>query len=205
MKLLGKKLYMTSVFDENRVQIPVTVLEVGPCKITQIKTKENDGYKAVQIGYSETREKLLTKPKLGHLKKSGDSLLSKLVEFRTDEVDNFKLGDTLTVDRFFKGELIDITSRSKGRGFTGVVKKFNFRGGPKTHGQSDRLRTPGSVGASSYPSRVIKGKKMPGHYGDRNVTIKNLEVIKVDNENNLLLVKGSVPGSRNSYVLVSKR
>ena len=196
---------MTSVFDENRVQIPVTVLEVGPCKITQIKTKENDGYKAVQIGYSETREKLLTKPKLGHLKKSGDSLLSKLVEFRTDEVDNFKLGDTLTVDRFFKGELIDITSRSKGRGFTGVVKKFNFRGGPKTHGQSDRLRTPGSVGASSYPSRVIKGKKMPGHYGDRNVTIKNLEVIKVDNENNLLLVKGSVPGSRNSYVLVSKR
>ncbi|MCH8287148.1 50S ribosomal protein L3 [candidate division KSB1 bacterium] len=205
MKLLGKKLYMTSVFDENRVQIPVTVLEVGPCKITQIKTKENDGYKAVQIGYSETREKLLTKPKLGHLKKSGDSLLSKLVEFRTDEVDNFKLGDTLTVDRFFKGELIDITSRSKGRGFTGVVKKFNFRGGPKTHGKSDRLRTPGSVGASSYPSRVIKGKKMPGHYGDRNVTIKNLEVIKVDNENNLLLVKGSVPGSRNSYVLVSKR
>ncbi|MCH7781933.1 50S ribosomal protein L3 [candidate division KSB1 bacterium] len=205
MKLLGKKLYMTSVFDENRVQIPVTVLEVGPCKITQIKTKENDGYKAVQIGYSETREKLLTKPKLGHLKKSGDSLLSKLVEFRTDEVDNFKLGDTLTVDRFFKGELIDITSRSKGRGFTGVVKKFNFRGGPKTHGQSDRLRTPGSVGASSYPSRVIKGKKMPGHYGDRNVTIKNLEVIKIDNENNLLLVKGSVPGSRNSYVLVSKR
>ena len=205
MKLLGKKLYMTSVFDENRVQIPVTVLEVGPCKITQIKTKENDGYKAVQIGYSETREKLLSKPKLGHLKKSGDALLSKLVEFRTDEVDNFKLGDTLTVDRFFKGELIDITSRSKGRGFTGVVKKFGFRGGPKTHGQSDRLRTPGSVGASSYPSRVIKGKKMPGHYGDRNVTIKNLEVIKVDNENNLLLVKGSVPGSRNSYVLVSKR
>lgn len=205
MKLLGKKLYMTAVFDENRVQIPVTVLEVGPCKITQIKTKEIDGYKAVQIGYSETREKLLTKPKLGHLKKSGDSLLAKLVEFRTDEVDNFKVGDTLTVDRFLKGELIDITSRSKGRGFTGVVKKFNFRGGPKTHGQSDRLRTPGSVGASSYPSRVIKGKKMPGHYGDRNVTIKNLEVIKVDNENNLLLVKGSVPGSRNSYVLVSKR
>lgn len=204
MKLLGKKLYMTSVFDENRVQIPVTVLEVGPCKITQIKTEENDGYKAVQIGYSETREKLLSKPKLGHLKKSGDSLLARLLEFRGDDVDKFKLGDTLTVDQFLKGEYIDITSRSKGRGFAGVVKKFNFRGGPKTHGQSDRHRTPGSVGASSYPSRVIKGKKMPGHYGDRNVTIRNLEVIKVDNEKNLLLVKGSVPGSRNSYVVVSK-
>lgn len=204
MKLLGKKLYMTSIFDENRVQVPVTVLEVGPCKVTQIKTDKNDGYNSIQIGYSETREKLLSKPKLGHLKKSGDSLLARLMEFRGDDVEKFKLGDTLTVDQFVEGEYIDITSRSKGRGFAGVVKKFNFRGGPKTHGQSDRLRTPGSVGASSYPSRVIKGKKMPGHYGDRNVTIRNLEVIKVDNENNLLLVKGSVPGSRNSYVVVSK-
>ena len=204
MKLLGKKLYMTSIFDEDRVQIPVTAIEIGPCTITQIKTEQNDGYRAVQIGFSETREKLLSKPELGHLKKSGDKLLSRLSEFRNDDVDEFKLGDTLNVDQFLEGEFVDVTSRYKGRGFAGVVKKFNFRGGPKTHGQSDRLRTPGSVGASSYPSRVIKGKKMPGHFGDKNVTIRNLEVIKVDNEKNLLLVKGSVPGSRNSYVVVSK-
>lgn len=204
MKLLGKKLFMTSVFDKSRTQIPVTVLEIGPCQITQIKNRESDGYQAVQIGYGSTKESRITKPVKGHLKKSGDANLSNLMEFRTTETEKFKLGEMLKVDQFLVGDLIDVTSRSKGRGFAGVVKKFGFRGGPKSHGQSDRLRAPGSIGASSYPSRVIKGMRMPGQFGNKKVTTKNLEVVYVDSEKNLMHVKGAVPGSRNTLVVVSK-
>ncbi|MFC1553223.1 50S ribosomal protein L3 [candidate division KSB1 bacterium] len=204
LKLIGKKLNMTSVFDSRRVQVPVTVIELGPCFVTQIKKQATEGYEAVQIGYSETKEHRLNKPKIGHLKKSGEKLLKKLIEFRTDEVDKYELGETLTVEKFEKGEFVDVTSFSKGRGFAGVVKKFNFAGGPKTHGQSDRLRTGGSIGASSDPSRVIKGMKMPGQMGNKKTTIRNLEVIDIDIDKNQILVKGSVPGSRNSIVEVTK-
>lgn len=203
-KLLGKKLYMTNVFDEKRRQIPVTVLEVGPCFVTQVKTKEKDGYEAVQIGYRETIERRLTKPAIGHIKKSGERLLSKLIEFRTETTGEYELGSELSVERFNVGEFVNVSSLSKGRGFAGVVKKYNFRGGPKTHGQSDRHRTGGSIGASSDPSRVIKGMKMPGRMGNKRVTIRNLEVIEIDKEKNLLLVKGAVPGHRNSIVEVVK-
>lgn len=204
MKLFGKKLYMTVFYDDRRNQIPVTALEIGPCFVTQIKTKEKDGYQAVQIGYDETKEHRLSKPLLGHLKKSGAPVLAKLSEFRTGEPDKFKLGDALTIDYFSVGELVSVTAHSKGRGFTGVVKRYNFHGGPKTHGQSDRLRAPGSIGASSYPSRVMKGMRMPGHMGDKQVTIRNLEIVDVDKDKNIVLVKGSVPGSRNSIVEVNK-
>jgi large subunit ribosomal protein L3 len=203
-KMIGKKLYMTCVYDEKRRQIPVTVLQVGPCFVTQIKTKEKDGYEAVQIGYGETKEYRLTKPLIGHIKKSGERFLAKLIEFRTESTGEYELGSELSVERFNIGESVNVSSRSKGRGFAGVVKKYNFRGGPKTHGQSDRHRTGGSIGASSDPSRVIKGMKMPGHMGNKRVTIRNLEVIEIDKEKNLLLVKGAVPGHRNSIVEVVK-
>jgi len=205
VKLLGKKIHMTAVFDDKRNHIPVTVLEVGPCYVTQIKIKEKDGYKAVQIGYGETKENRLNKPQLAHLKKANTGMLAKLVEFRTDEPEKFTLGETLTVDRFSVGDRISVTATSKGRGFAGVVKRYNFKAGPKTHGQSDRFRAPGSIGASSSPSRVMKGMRMPGHMGNRRTAIRNLEVIDIDKKRNLLLVKGSVPGCRNTIVEVSKR
>lgn len=204
VKLLGKKVHMTAVFNNMRNHIPVTVLEIGPCYVTQIKIKEKDGYKAVQIGYGETKEHRLNKPRLEHLKKANTGMLAKLVEFRTDEPEKFTLGEALTVDRFSVGDRISVTATSKGRGFAGVVKRYNFKGGPKTHGQSDRLRAPGSIGASSSPSRVIKGISMPGHMGSRRTAIRNLEVINIDKKRNLLLVKGSVPGCRNTIVEVSK-
>ncbi len=203
-KLLGKKLHMTSVYNGDRRQLPVTVLEIGPCYVTQLKTRGKDGYNAVQVGYSETKENRLNKPLLGHLKKTEVKPLKKLIEFRTDVVDDYELGGELKVDRFNVGDKVHVTARSKGKGFAGVVKRYNFKGGPKTHGQSDRLRTPGSIGASSYPSRVIKGKKMPGHMGNKKVTVRNLTVVDIDTENNLLLVKGAVPGHRNTIVEVVK-
>ena len=204
MKLLGKKLYMTAVYDDKRNQIPVTVLEINPCYVTQIKTAEKEGYQAVQIGCRATKEHRLTAPKLGHLKKAGVAPLSKLLEFRNEETKKYTVGDALTVEQFSIGDIVRVTSRSKGRGFSGVVRRYNFRGGPKTHGQSDRHRAPGSIGASSDPSRVMKGMHMPGHMGNKRTTIRNLEVINIDKEKNLLLVKGSVPGSRNSLVEVSR-
>ena len=195
---------MSAVFDDRRNQVPVTVLEIGPCFVTQIKTTDTDGYRAVQIGYRKTKDQRLNNPMRGHLKKAGVDPLATLVEFRTDKTDEFSLGEEITVEKFTAGDIIDVTSFSKGRGFTGVVKKYNFRGGPKTHGQSDRHRAPGSIGASSYPSRVIKGMRMPGQSGNKRVTIKNLEIIEIDQDKNLMLIKGSVPGSRNSIVEVTK-
>ncbi len=196
---------MKTVFDDQRNQIPVTVLELKPNFITQIKTVDRDGYQGVQIGYRETKERRLTKPLLGHLKKSGVVSLSKLAEFRTDDIEKYKLGDSLTVEQFSEGEIVTVSAVSKGRGFAGVVKRYNFKGGPKTHGQSDRLRARGSIGASSEPSKVVKGMRMAGQMGNVRITVKNLEVVNVDKDKNILLVKGSVPGSRNTFVEVQKR
>lgn len=203
-KLLGKKLYMTSVFDENRRQVPVTAIELGPCIVTQLKTEKIDGYNAVQVGYSKTKEKHLTKAQIGHLKKSNSELLRSLLEFRTEKLDDYALGDSLSVDRFAEGEFVAVSGVSKGKGFAGTIKRHNFHRGPKTHGGQSALRSPGSIGAASYPARVLKGKKMPGRMGGDRKTIKNLEVIKIDKENNILMVKGSIPGGRNSIVEVAR-
>ncbi len=203
-KLIGKKLYMTSIFDEGRKMVPVTVLEVGPCLVTQIKSADKEGYNAVQIGFGKTKEDRLNKPIMGHLRKAGVDPLSKMIEFRTDQVENYKPGDELTVDIFKKGEFVDVSGLTKGKGFAGVVKRYHFAGGPKSHGQSDRLRTPGSIGAASDPSRVFKGMKMPGRMGGKRNTVRNLEVIKIDKEKNLLIVKGAVPGARNSIIEVAR-
>jgi large subunit ribosomal protein L3 len=198
--LIGKKIGMTQIFDEDGNAVPVTVLEVGPCRVVQIRTAEKDGYTAIQLGYQETKEKRLTKPELGHLKKWNAPPLRVLKEFRVDPGDH-KPGDVLKVDGFEVGELVDVVGRSKGRGFQGVVKRHGFSGGPETHGAKTHDE-PGSLGASAFPSRVIKGKKLPGHMGTHRVTVKNLKVVAIDAERNLLLVRGAVPGPRNGIVYV---
>lgn len=202
--LLGKKIGMTRIYDENGNVVPVTVVQAGPCYVTQIKTEENDGYVAVQLGYDQKKEKNMTKPILGHLKKNNIPAIRKLKEFYFSDGEKMKLGDTITVDIFTPGEFVKVKGLSKGRGFMGVVKRHGFRGGPKTHGQSDRLRAPGSLGQSSYPSRVYKGIKMAGHMGNEKVTISGQQVVKIDGENNLLFIKGAVPGARNNYLEIHK-
>lgn len=202
--LLGKKIGMTRIFDDNGNVVPVTVVEAGPCYVTQIKTKENDGYDSVQLGYNQKKEKNITKPILGHLKKNNVPAVKKLKEFTSFEGKEVKLGDTVTVDIFSPGEFVKVTGLSKGRGFMGVVKRHGFRGGPKTHGQSDRLRAPGSLGQSSDPSRVYKGLKMGGQMGNKKVTVPELQIIKIDVDNNLLYIKGAVPGARNNYLEIHK-
>ena len=200
--LIGKKIGMTSVFSAEGISIPCTVLEVGPCVVTQIKTKEVDGYEAVQIAYDDKKEKRTNKAELGHFKNAKTSPKRKLVEFPIGEGD-YKLGDELTVDLFEENTWVDVTGTSKGKGFQGVVKRYNFKGvNDATHGQHNRLRAPGSLGASSYPSRVFKGMRMAGRTGSDRVKIQNLRVIKVIPQNNLIVVKGSVPGSRGSYILI---
>ncbi len=204
--LIGKKIGMTRLFDEQGNNIPVTVLEVGPCYVTQIKTVETDGYNAIQLGYQPKREKVLTKPRLGHCKKAKAPGLRILREFKNIEInDSIRLGAELKVDLFDAGDLVTVTGRSKGKGFQGGVKRHNFGGGPKTHGQSDRYRAPGSIGQSSYPSRVLKGTRMAGHMGDEKKTVKNLRVVKVDPENNLLVVKGAIPGANQGIVYIKKQ
>jgi large subunit ribosomal protein L3 len=198
--LLGKKIGMTRIFDELGNSIPVTVLHAGPCYVTQIKTEKKDGYDAVQLGFEEKKEKNVTKPILGHLKKAGTQPLRKIKEFPAFPDKELKPGDEVKVNIFRPGDILKITGLSKGRGFTGVVKRHNFRGGPVSHGQSDRLRAPGSLGQSSYPSRVYKGMKMAGHMGNKQVSLPSVTVVKVDPEKNLLFVKGGIPGARNSYV-----
>ena len=198
--LLGKKIGMTRVFDELGNTIPVTVLEAGPCYITQVKTEETDGYDAIQMGFEEKKEKNVTKPVLGHLKNAGKGPLRKVKEFSGFEDKELKVGDEIKVDMFKPGDRIKVSGLSKGRGFTGVMKRHNFGGGQVSHGQSDRLRAPGSLGQSSYPSRVFKGQKMAGRMGNKRVSVLNLTVVKVDPEKNLLFVKGGIPGARNSYV-----
>ncbi len=201
--IIGKKIGMTRIFDEFGRNIPVTVIEAGPCYVTQIKTDETDGYTAVQVGFDEVREKVVTKPELGHLKSAG-KVLRTLKEFRLEEVDGVKVGDVINVDIFEKGDIVAVTGKSKGKGFQGTMKRHNFSGGPKSHGQKDRLRAPGSIGAGSSPSRVWKGMRMAGQMGNETVTVRNLEVVEIRSDKNILLVKGSVPGSRNGIVQLVK-
>ena len=202
--LIGKKVGMTSIFDENGKNIPCTIIEAGPCVVTQVRTKEVDGYDALQLGFDDKAEKRATKAELGHFKKAGTSVKKKVVEFQGFE-DNYKLGDTITVDFFTEGEFVDITGVSKGKGFQGVVRRHGFGGvGQTTHGQHNRVRAPGSVGASSYPSRVFKGMRMAGRMGAEKVTVQNLKVLKVVTEKNLLVVKGCIPGHKNAYVTIHK-
>lgn len=202
--LIGKKVGMTSIFDENGKNVPCTIIEAGPCVVTQVRTKEVDGYDALQLGFDDKAEKRATKAELGHFKKAGTSVKKKVVEFQGFE-NNYKLGDTITVDFFTEGEFVDITGVSKGKGFQGVVRRHGFGGvGQTTHGQHNRLRAPGSVGASSYPSRVFKGMRMAGRMGAEKVTVQNLKVLKVVTEKNLLVVKGCIPGHKNAYVTIHK-
>ena len=202
--LIGRKIGMTSIFDENGKNIPCTVIEAGPCVVTQVRTIEVDGYEALQLGFDDKTEKHATKADLGHFKKAGTSAKKKVVEFQSFEGE-FKLGDSITVDVFSEGEFVDVQGVSKGKGFQGVVKRHGFGGvGQATHGQHNRLRAPGSVGASSYPSRVFKGMRMAGRMGGDNVKVQNLRVLKVVAEKNLLVVKGAIPGCKNSYVIIQK-
>ena len=206
--LIGKKIGMTSVFGADGKNIPCTVIEAGPCVVTQIRTEEKDGYAAVQIAYDEKKEKHTSGGQLGHFKKANTTPKRKIVEFINDYGKDLQLGDTITVaDVFGKDdqEWVDITGISKGKGFQGVVKRHGFSGvGGQTHGQHNRLRAPGSMGASSWPSRVFKGKRLAGRMGGDKVKIQNLKVLKVIPENNLLIVKGSVPGAKGSYVIVEE-
>ena len=202
--LIGRKIGMTSIFDENGKNIPCTVIEAGPCVVTQVRTNEVDGYTALQLGFDDKAEKQATKADLGHFKKAGTSAKKKVVEFQGFE-ENYKLGDNITVAVFKEGEFVDVQGVSKGKGFQGVVKRHGFGGvGQATHGQHNRLRAPGSVGASSYPSRVFKGMRMAGRMGGDNVKVQNLRVLKVVAEKNLLVIKGCVPGCKNSYVIIQK-
>ena len=202
--LIGKKIGMTSIFDENGKNIPCTIIQAGPCVVTQVRTKEVDGYDALQLGFDDKAEKRATKAELGHFKKAGSSVKKKVIEFQGFE-DNYKLGDTITVDFFAEGEFVDVSGISKGKGFQGVVRRHGFGGvGQTTHGQHNRLRAPGSVGASSYPSRVFKGMRMAGRMGAEKVTVQNLKVLKVVAEKNLLVVKGCIPGHKNAYVTIHK-
>ena len=206
--LIGKKIGMTSVFGTDGKNIPCTVIEAGPCVVTQIRTVEKDGYAAVQLAYDEKKEKHTSAPMLGHFKKANTTPKRKLVEFSNDFAKELQLGDQVTVSDIFEdGEetWVDVTGISKGKGFQGVVKRHGFGGvGGQTHGQHNRLRAPGSLGASSWPSRVFKGKRLAGRMGGDRVKILNLKVIKVIPENNLILVKGSIPGAKGSYVIVEE-
>lgn len=200
--LIGKKIGMTSVFSAEGKNIPCTVIEAGPCVVTQLKTVEKDGYSAVQIAYDDKKEKNTTSSLLGHFKKANTTPKRKLVEFK-DLQGEFNLGDTITVESFAEGDWVDVTGISKGKGFQGVVKRHGFGGvGGQTHGQHNRARKPGSLGASSYPSRVFKGKRLPGRTGGDKVKVLNIKVLKVIPENNLLLVKGSLPGAKGSYLII---
>lgn len=202
--LIGKKIGMTSIFDENGKNIPCTVVEAGPCVVTQVRTEEVDGYNALQLGFDDKAEKQTTKALKGHFKKAGTSAKKRVVEFQ-GFTEDYNLGDTITVEHFVEGEFVDVTGTSKGKGFQGVVKRHGFGGvGQATHGQHNRLRAPGSIGAASYPARVFKGMKMAGRMGGEKVTVQNLRVLKVVPEKNLLVLKGAIPGHKNSYITIHK-
>ncbi len=200
--ILGKKVGMTQVFDENGTVIPVTIIEAGPCYVTQKKTVEKDGYNAIQVGFGDVPAKRLTKPVNGHLKKAGAPSVKYLREFYVDNPEAFEEGQQIDVSVFRVGDKVDVTGTSKGKGFAGVVKRHHFRGGPKTHGQSDRWRASGSVGAGSTPGRVFKGLRMAGRMGNQRVTVQNVRVALVDPEKNLLGIKGAVPGGKNGLVII---
>ena len=201
--LIGKKIAMTSIFSETGKNIPCTILQVGPCKVTQIKSSDKDGYDALQLGYLEQKENRVSKALKGHFKKANSVPLKKMVEFPADI--DVELGQDLNVEIFEVGDFVTVSGTSKGKGFQGVVKRHNFRGvGDATHGQHNRMRAPGSIGAASYPARVFKGMRMAGQTGNAKVKIENLEVLKIMSDKNIIVVKGSVPGARNSYITIEK-
>ncbi|MBU0520525.1 50S ribosomal protein L3 [bacterium] len=197
---LARKIGMTRIFDDDGNHVPVTVLEIGPCWVVQVKRKETDGYNAVQVGFGAAKEKALNTPKLGHLKKFGVEPLRHLKEFCTDEIDEYKSGDLLEVERFKAGQEVSVAGYSKGRGFAGVFKRHGFHGPNATHGSHEAKRHGGSIGAHTDPGRVWKGHRMPGHYGVDRVTVKNLSIVKVEPEQNLMMIRGAVPGARNALV-----
>jgi len=199
--LIGKKLGMTQIFNGDNSLVAVTVVEAGPCPVTQIKTAQSDGYEAVQIGFGAQKESRMTKAELGHLKKAGVSPVTELVEFRTDASSEYKVGDVLTVEKFAEGQKIDIIGTTKGKGFQGVMRRYNFDGQPETHGHMMHRR-PGSVGCRQTPGHVYKGRKMPGHMGQVRRTTQNLEIVKILPEKNIILIKGSLPGAKGDTVLV---
>ncbi len=198
--IIGRKIGMTQVFRDDGIVEPVTAIEAGPCVVTQIKTVANDGYDAVQLGFGHTKR--LNSPERGHLKKLGP--FKYLREFRVSNIESIQLGQRFDVSLFKEGDLVDMTGTSKGKGFAGVVKRHHFAGGPKTHGQSDRHRAPGSIGATTTPGRVFKGMRMAGHMGNERVTVRKLKVVKADPERGLLLVRGAVPGARNGLLLIRR-
>ena len=201
--IIGKKIGMTSVYSAEGKNLPCTIIEAGPCVVTQIKTQEKDGYESVQLGFEDKKEKNTPKAMLGHFSKAKTTPKRKIVEFKG--LNEVNLGDSVTVDQFQEGEFVDVVGTSKGKGFQGVVKRHNFGGvGQATHGQHNRMRAPGSIGAASYPARVFKGMKMGGRMGGDRVKSINLEVLKIVPEKNLLIVKGSVPGSKGSFLIVEK-
>lgn len=200
--ILGKKLGMTQIFSENGLVVPVTVVEAGPCYVTQVKTKDNDGYDAVQVAYSDTRESLVNRPRLGQFKKAEVTPKKYLKEFKLEG--EYKLGDTIKCDVFAEGDLVDVSGRTKGRGYTGTIKRWNFHRHRMTHGNGPVHRHVGSIGANTYPGKVFKGKKMAGRYGNEAVTIQNLKVVKVDIDRNILLIKGAIPGPKGSLVAVKE-
>ena len=202
--ILGRKLGMTRLFDETGAATATTVVEVGPCFVTQVRTIERDGYEAVQLGFGQVRPKKLTKPQRGHLKNDVPPVRA-LREVPASDVAEIVVGERVDVGILAPGERVDVTGVSKGKGFAGVVKRHNFRGGPKTHGQSDRWRAPGSVGAGTTPGRVFKGTRMAGHMGDDRVTVKNLQVIQVDPDRNLVALRGAIPGPRGGLIMIKKK
>lgn len=199
--ILGRKLGMTHIFEENGVMVPVTAVQAGPCWVTQVRTKERDGYEAVQIGFEESKR--LNKPERGHLKNLPPLRHLREVEAESD-ISAVEVGQKVDASVFEPGELVDVVGISKGKGFAGVVKRHHFGGGPRTHGQSDRHRAPGSIGATTTPGRVLKNLRMAGHMGSERVTVQNLRVVRSDPERNILLIKGSVPGAANGLVLIKK-
>jgi len=202
--LIGRKIGMTSLFDENGKNIPCTVIEAGPCIVTQVRTEEVDGYSALQLGFDDKKAKSSNQALDGHFKKAGTTAKRKVIEFQGFE-ETYKLGDAISVDHFEEGEFVDVSGVSKGKGFQGVVKRHGFAGvGQATHGQHNRLRAPGSIGAASYPARVFKGMRMGGRMGGDTIKVQNLRVLKVVAEKNLLVVKGAVPGHKNAFVTIQK-
>lgn len=201
--LIGKKLGMSSVFSAEGKFVPVTVLQVGPCVVTQIKTKAVDGYDALQLGFGDKKAKKITKPIKGHLAKSGEGLFDSLKEFAVDDPSAYELGQAMGTDLFKVGERIDVTATTKGRGFAGVIKRHGFARGRMTHG-SHSVREPGSIGCSAWPAKVFRGKKMPGQYGNSRKTVRNLRIVEIRPEENLILIKGAVPGSRSGLVAINK-
>ncbi len=199
--LIGKKLGMTQIFDEGNNMVAVTVVEAGPCPVTQVKTAQSDGYEAVQIGFGAQKEQRVSKPSLGHLKKAGVAPVRKLMEFRVENASEYKPGDVLTVSAFKEGQIVDIIGTTKGRGFQGVMKRYNFAGQPETHGHMMHRR-PGSVGCRQTPGHIYKGRKMPGHMGQVRRTTQNHPIVKILEDKNILLIKGSLPGAKGDFVVV---